>query len=177
MCALANSSCCGPGTRRCVNVSAETFACVNLAKVEFEVNDVKQAFPMKLGEGGEAFFVFETTENIPAGMQTSPLASPAASPTPHPAGTTPSIEFPEPTPLDLDENPRGRPRAESAEPPSLDRRAQSDMGGFIYKYQHGHVLTGHRRVDAPSRLTGNGIPTSRLRGLVGFSTQLWSLRD
>jgi hypothetical protein len=130
------------GQKGASSPSAETLACANLGKVDFVVNDVKQAFPMKLGEGGEAFFVFETTENIPAGMQTSPLASPAASPTPHPAGTTPSIEFPEPTPLDLDDNLRGRQRADSAEPPSLDRRALSDMGGSIYKSLRGHVLTG-----------------------------------
>ncbi|KAJ6442937.1 nuclear elongation and deformation protein 1 [Purpureocillium lavendulum] len=35
-------------------------------KVEFRVNGVKQDYSMKLGEGGEAFFVFETTENIPS---------------------------------------------------------------------------------------------------------------
>jgi phosphatidate phosphatase LPIN len=109
-------------------------ACANLGKVEFVVNDVKQPFPMKLGEGGEAFFVFETTENIPAGMQTSPLASPAASPEPHPAGATPSIEFPEPTLLDLNDVQRGRQRAESAEPPSLERRGHIDSGAFGNTY-------------------------------------------
>ena len=35
---------------------------------------------MKLGEGGEAFFVFETSEEIPEDLQTSPLISPATSP-------------------------------------------------------------------------------------------------
>lgn len=50
-------------------------------KVEFTVNGVKQEYSMKLGEGGEAFFVFETTDNIPQSMQTSPIVSPAQSPT------------------------------------------------------------------------------------------------
>ncbi|KAF4553381.1 putative nuclear elongation and deformation protein 1 [Elsinoe fawcettii] len=49
-------------------------------KVEFKVNDVKREYPMKLGEGGEAFFVFETTTSVPEAMQTSPLVSPAQSP-------------------------------------------------------------------------------------------------
>lgn len=49
-------------------------------KVEFKVNGVTQPYPMKVGEGGEAFFVFETTENIPQSLQTSPLVSPASSP-------------------------------------------------------------------------------------------------
>jgi phosphatidate phosphatase LPIN len=35
---------------------------------------------MKLGEGGEAFFVFETNQAVPPDMQTSPLVSPSASP-------------------------------------------------------------------------------------------------
>ncbi|KAJ5247092.1 hypothetical protein N7468_002075 [Penicillium chermesinum] len=68
-------------------------------KVEFHVNGVKQDYAMKLGEGGEAFFVFETTDEIPASLQTSPLVSPAGSP------KVPSEEFPqslqEPDYLDL----------------------------------------------------------------------------
>ncbi|PGH04491.1 phosphatidate phosphatase LPIN [Blastomyces parvus] len=49
-------------------------------KVEFRVNGVKQDYAMKLGEGGEAFFVFETSDNVPESLQTSPLVSPVASP-------------------------------------------------------------------------------------------------
>src|ERR1700761_472511 len=56
---------------------------------------------MKVGEGGEAFFVFETSENIPRDLQTSPVISPATSPQSQPAGGTPSILLQEPEPLDL----------------------------------------------------------------------------
>lgn len=35
---------------------------------------------MKLGEGGEAFFVFQTDGDIPEYMQTSPIVSPNQSP-------------------------------------------------------------------------------------------------
>jgi phosphatidate phosphatase PAH1 len=35
---------------------------------------------MKLGEGGEAFFVFQTEGDIPEDMQTSPVVSPSQSP-------------------------------------------------------------------------------------------------
>ncbi|RPB25991.1 LNS2-domain-containing protein [Terfezia boudieri ATCC MYA-4762] len=49
-------------------------------KVEFQVNGEKTDFAMKLGDGGEAFFVFETTGFVPEEMQTSPLVSPSASP-------------------------------------------------------------------------------------------------
>ncbi len=31
---------------------------------------------MKIGEAGEAFFVFETENHVPKELQTSPLASP-----------------------------------------------------------------------------------------------------
>lgn len=98
------------------------------------VNDVKQSFSMKLGEGGEAFFVFETTESIPAGLQTSPLASPATSPAPHPTEVAPSIELPEPEPLDLatdTQRGRSRPPEGTEKIPSLDRRAQSDLGRHL----------------------------------------------
>src|ERR1700712_3868246 len=49
-------------------------------KGEFRVNNAKQDYAMKLGDGGEAFFVFETSNDIPEGLQTSPLISPANSP-------------------------------------------------------------------------------------------------
>ncbi|KAI5238355.1 LNS2-domain-containing protein [Aureobasidium subglaciale] len=49
-------------------------------KVEFKVNDERRDYPMKLGEGGEAFFVFETSSSVPEALQTSPLVSPAQSP-------------------------------------------------------------------------------------------------
>ncbi|CAL5866816.1 uncharacterized protein PFLUO_LOCUS1026 [Penicillium psychrofluorescens] len=70
-------------------------------KVEFKVNGVKQEYAMKLGEGGEAFFVFETTDDIPASLQTSPLVSPAGSPRPESEEDLPS-SLQEPEYLDLE---------------------------------------------------------------------------
>jgi len=67
-------------------------------KVEFRINGEKADFAMKLGEGGEAFFVFETDRAVPQELQTSPVLSPTSSPlvpgTPAP--------FQEPDFLDLD---------------------------------------------------------------------------
>ncbi|OTA98906.1 hypothetical protein M426DRAFT_97967 [Hypoxylon sp. CI-4A] len=71
-------------------------------KVEFRVNGVKQDYAMKLGEGGEAFFVFETNDTIPQSLQTSPLSSPASSP---PLGPD-RQELQEPDFLQLDSDPR-----------------------------------------------------------------------
>ncbi|KAJ8661333.1 hypothetical protein O0I10_003083 [Lichtheimia ornata] len=42
-------------------------------KVVIKVNDSEIAYPMKLGEAGEAFFVFETEHEVPEEFQTSPL--------------------------------------------------------------------------------------------------------
>ncbi|KAK4181713.1 putative nuclear elongation and deformation protein [Triangularia setosa] len=74
-------------------------------KVEFKVNAVKQPYSMKLGEGGEAFFVFETSDTIPKSLQTSPLVSPASSPPLSPQQTG----LGEPDALDLND-----PKARSA---------------------------------------------------------------
>lgn len=80
-------------------------------KVEFRINGSKQEYSMKLGEGGEAFFVFETTETIPESMQTSPLVSPASSPPLGPDESASQLGVPDQFDLDaeassgnLDEN-------------------------------------------------------------------------
>lgn len=73
-------------------------------KVEFRVNGKKQDYAMKLGEGGEAFFVFETSENIPQDLQTSPLVSPASSPPLPPGRAATTSLLQDPPPLELDDD-------------------------------------------------------------------------
>ena len=107
-------------------------------KVEFKVNGKKQDFPMKLGEGGEAFFVFETLENVPEALQTSPLASPAASPRLDPVAhvTPPALQEPDPFELEHVEGgtagSKRRLHSKSTSymvPPTLQpEKAHSDMG-------------------------------------------------
>lgn len=94
-------------------------------KVEFRVNDAKQDYAMKLGEGGEAFFVFETTDNIPEAMQTSPLVSPASSP-PLPAEGSSSTSLIEVDFLDLDVT-EGKSRAGSITRPTVNPRRSSNL--------------------------------------------------
>jgi phosphatidate phosphatase LPIN len=99
-------------------------------KVEFKVNGIKQEYAMKLGEGGEAFFVFETTDEIPASLQTSPLVSPASSPPLPSEDITSSLQ--EPEPFDLDKV-GGDALSEGAKtPPTLPisrpARATTDLG-------------------------------------------------
>lgn len=85
-------------------------------KVQFTVNDTKQNYSMKLGEGGEAFFVFETSAAIPEELQTSPLASPASSPEQRPLEAQNQL-LSEPDPLDLDGTSSRRTTVNSAERP------------------------------------------------------------
>ncbi|KAF6844175.1 nuclear elongation and deformation protein 1 [Colletotrichum musicola] len=83
-------------------------------KVEFKVNGVKQNYSMKLGEEGEAFFVFETSDTIPRDLQTSPLVSPASSPPLNPENpSSPGLGEPELLDLDSDSTKPRRP------PPSV----------------------------------------------------------
>lgn len=74
-------------------------------KVEFKVNGVKQNYSMKLGEGGEAFFVFETSDSIPQSLQTSPLASPVSSPLLPAENSSTSSSLKEPEPFELNAEP------------------------------------------------------------------------
>ncbi|KAL7810126.1 LNS2 domain-containing protein [Trichoderma gracile] len=93
-------------------------------KVEFRINGVKQPYSMKLGEGGEAFFVFETSDSIPESMQTSPLVSPASSPPFGPADASSAMAEPESLELDGD---AGKPRRPS---PAIIQ-PQVDENGMI----------------------------------------------
>jgi phosphatidate phosphatase LPIN len=77
-------------------------------KVEFKVNGAVQPYAMKLGDGGEAFFVFETSNDIPEALQTSPLISPANSPPIDASDRPPSPGLSEPSYLDISETDRGR---------------------------------------------------------------------
>lgn len=47
-------------------------------QVRITVNDEKIPFYMKVGETGEAFFVFETDADVPEDLQTSPLTGPVS---------------------------------------------------------------------------------------------------
>ncbi|EAW07374.1 putative lipin Smp2 [Aspergillus clavatus NRRL 1] len=103
-------------------------------KVEFQVNGVKQDYAMKLGEGGEAFFVFETSDEIPASLQTSPLVSPAGSPR---AGSEEDLptSLQEPEFLDLEKSAgigQSPDAKAAADIPMLSRetRACTDLGAI-----------------------------------------------
>lgn len=88
---------------------------------------------MKLGEGGEAFFVFETSDEIPENLQTSPVISPAASPqslVEQDVASVPTLQEPEFLDLNTDGiTERGRDASGRARPMSSDAsRAKSYFG-------------------------------------------------
>lgn len=115
-------------------------------KVECKINNKKLDFPMKLGEGGEAFFVFETRENVPEALQTSPLISPASSPEiPGSPQSLPSLLEPDPFELEgqdpsTDKPPlktrHSRSATDAIAIPTSARKAQSDAGRLFLSQSH-----------------------------------------
>lgn len=114
------------------------------------VNGAKIDFAMKLGDGGEAFFVFETDNDaIPSDLLTSPVLSPSSSAASSPASVHSSMaSLQEPEYLDL-ETSRQAPRSSTSSPlptsdavsdsnippvtstPSMDMRADEALGRAI----------------------------------------------
>ncbi|KAI4205171.1 MAG: hypothetical protein LQ346_001504 [Caloplaca aetnensis] len=128
--------------------------------VEFKVNDVKQNYAMKLGEGGEAFFVFETSEQIPESLQTSPVVSPSASPSGIVQDAAVIASLQEPDFLDINANggsyrtsglraiPQPRPGL------TLNQRAQSD-----YILPDGRLSSANHVVLSDGSITpGSSLP-------------------
>ncbi|KAG8350205.1 Nuclear elongation and deformation protein 1 [Fusarium venenatum] len=143
-------------------------------KVEFKVNGVKQSYSMKLGEGGEAFFVFETTDRIPQSLQTSPLVSPASSPASSPPlnaeQSDAGLQEPEAFELDASESKPRRP------PPAALYKKEND-NGLITPLSTSPELPSARPMsgDWSSKLTrphSDDVlrPSARSRGLDGNSS-------
>ncbi len=91
---------------------------------------------MKLGEGGEAFFVFETSDEIPESLQTSPVISPATSPqslVEQDVASVPTLQEPEFLDLNIDgTSDRGRDKAERARPMLSDASRTKSYFGKCY---------------------------------------------
>ncbi|KAL7620493.1 lipin Ned1 [Parahypoxylon ruwenzoriense] len=142
-------------------------------KVEFRVNGVKQEYAMKLGEGGEAFFVFETNDTIPQSLQTSPLSSPASSP-PLPPDRSPA-DLQEPDFLQLDSD-SGRPRSNTTlRPKPVVLPSQVPRPGIVEPLASSPELRA-------SRPTSRGWPNSSRRPsysdeMLSSNTQAYPERD
>lgn len=114
---------------------------------------------MKLGEGGEAFFIFETTDEIPASLQTSPLVSPSASPKIRSEENLPT-SLQEPEYLDLERSATdgvNQDSKESSTLPIMSRvtRASSDLGTGL------PVLSTKSDIYTLNRYTHPAVPIAR----------------
>lgn len=103
-----------------------------LLQVDVFVNGRLMPFSMKIGEAGEAFFVFETAEEIPENLVTSPILE-AIKPGERNARTQETGSFgagsaspQEPEFLDLDASAGSSPREGSASPPSPSHNSSQD---------------------------------------------------
>lgn len=91
-------------------------------KIDLYVNDCKTDLPMKLGDGGEAHFVFETDAlDLSASVITSPVVSASSS-----AAGLPHSTFSEPSkvPDDLDLNAAYEEREEKEERPTQEEKEE-----------------------------------------------------
>lgn len=122
-----------------------------LRQVEFRVNGQRTDYSMKLGEGGEAFFIFETNQIVPPEMQTSPLVSPSASPRSMASAPEPS-SLQEPDYLNIADT-SGRKADSTGGVLPNPRRARSDFGKlgssgevfFFISLQLMDVCSGRKR--------------------------------
>ena len=117
-------------------------------KVEFRVNGERVDYAMKLGEGGEAFFVFETEGRVPEGLQTSPPVSPAASPALTASAAVPASKLPEGVA-------GAEARGEDVEP--LDLRSAGEEG------EAGKRAPGDKRAPRTSRADAGDVRGGRAR--------------
>lgn len=91
---------------------------VYLVQVNIFVNDVPIPFNMKIGDAGEAFFVFETDEDIPDDLATSPLLTATS--------TTPLEDIP-PVALNAKSPPIGGPPRTQARSDILELAMSQDQ--------------------------------------------------
>ncbi|KAF5643952.1 SMP2 [Fusarium tjaetaba] len=118
-------------------------------KVEFKVNGVKQSYSMKLGEGGEAFFVFETTDRIPQSLQTSPLVSPASSPASSP-------------PLNPEQSESGLQEPEAFELDASESKLRRPLPSVLYKKDDGLITPLSTSPELSSARPASGDWSSRV---------------
>jgi phosphatidate phosphatase LPIN len=128
-------------------------------KVEFKVNNIKQNYSMKLGEAGEAFFVFETTDQIPESLQTSPLVSPASSPPNISTEQLTPSALPEPTYLDITDHDKKRTSNGSSTVSLFPPTTTEEPGSF----HEGPLTTyGSFPEDGALRTSSTSYPDPRL---------------
>ncbi|GAA5855085.1 hypothetical protein JCM8547_002374 [Rhodosporidiobolus lusitaniae] len=141
-------------------------------KVRITVNDERIPFYMKVGETGEAFFVFETDEDVPADLQTSPLSGPLSD-----DGADDGEEGMEP--LDLDAPAMGNEKQEAEEAdedqpntptPSHPSSPTSSRYASLAGTQVNSPTSTFRSFPSTPFLPGTTSPSPSRSGSVDFNT-------
>ncbi|PKC70831.1 LNS2-domain-containing protein [Rhizophagus irregularis] len=125
-------------------------------KVEIVVNGKVVDFPMKIGEAGEAFFVFETENHVPEELRTSPLAGPSQ--------PLPTEEEPDFLDLNTDSSKESvsKNKVEQNNAIGSDFGTEDDYEGdaepkvFVAEPEH----MSRMKVDTPSEIITPASPTS-----------------
>lgn len=132
-------------------------------KIDLYVNDIKTDLPMKLGDGGEACFVFETDGNhdqLSQSVLTSPVISPVSSPGASPGGSplhspkdsTFDLSTKEPELFDLNEDLENKIKL-SESPPSKSTTPTSTQTLKI-AFEKARKIT--QKLNIPSKIDING---------------------
>lgn len=144
-------------------------------KIDLYVNDIKTDLPMKLGEGGEAFFVFETADHdlVSKSVLTSPVISPSNSTEGSPLNSPGSpgefsldLNSAEPEALDLNEH-GNKPNDDEIEnriqltdsnPPSINspNKSPTPSSNFHLKIAFEKARKITQQLNIPSKIDING---------------------
>lgn len=122
-------------------------------KIDLYVNDIKTNLPMKLGDGGEAHFVFEVDDKNHAlshSVLTSPIISPVSSP-----GSSPVSTAAEPLDdLDLNENTNVEERIKLSDIPSPRSKSPTPSLKTKKAFENAKKIT--QKLNIPTKFDLNG---------------------
>lgn len=138
-------------------------------KIDLYVNDIKTDLPMKLGEGGEAFFVFATdSEDLSLLVVTSPVVSAELSPVGSPHSSAPGspraslldLNKNEPEVLDLNSPANNdielKIALDKTTPPPRSATSRSDTPTLILKLAFEEAKKITQKLNIPSKIDING---------------------
>ena len=139
-------------------------------KIDFFVNENKTDLPMKLGDGGEAFFVFQTDRNnlISKSALTSPVISPVSSPeiSPSfsPSGSTldlnndmEELDLNQDQSKDGDDNIETKIQLDNSPPPTgSPRKGVSPAPSSKLKIAFERAMKVTKKLNIPSKIDNNG---------------------
>lgn len=136
-------------------------------KIDLYVNDIKTDLPMKLGEGGEAFFVFATDASDLSSLvvtspvisaELSPYGSPRSSPPGSPGASLTDLHKNEPEALDLNalDDIEQKIGLDKSTPPPKNVPSRSDTPSLILRMAFEKAKKITKKLNIPSKIDING---------------------